>query len=159
MCLGRWVIELSIHRTVSPKRKYRLLLSWVLKTEEGQMESRCATPTNEFVQTGPSLILKFKEMATLFLCRHLLGFQNEAWSSLDQLATNSTGIVAHPILFLKSPWLLSIIWLRFKRILSFGGYCIREMTLTTGRVNTKSMRGSQNSKFPVYTWELKPPDA
>ena len=50
--------------TVSPKRKYTLLLSQVLRTEEGQMKSRgCAKPTIELVQTGPSLILKFKEMA------------------------------------------------------------------------------------------------
>ncbi len=37
--------------TVSPKRKYTLLSSWVLKTEGGQMKSRrCAKPTIELVQ-------------------------------------------------------------------------------------------------------------
>ena len=56
------------------------------------MESRhCATLTIELVQTGPSLISKFEEMATylasdfLFLCRHLWECQNEAWPSLNQL--------------------------------------------------------------------------
>ncbi len=43
------------------------------------MESRePTTPTTELVLTGQSLILKFK-------CCHLLEFQNEALSSLDQL--------------------------------------------------------------------------
>ncbi len=47
------------------------------------MKSReCAKPTIELVQSGPSLILKFKEMAAY---QHLLEFQNEAWSSLGQL--------------------------------------------------------------------------
>ena len=45
--------------TVSPKRKYTLMSSQVLKTEGGQMKNRgCAKPTIELVQTGPSLILK-----------------------------------------------------------------------------------------------------
>ncbi len=110
------LLTLYIHsHTVSPKRKYTHLSSQVLKTEGGQMKSRgCAKPPTELVQTGPSLILKFKEMAAyqnfyancmevngdlwilryfsrevasdfLFLCRHLLEFQNEAWPSLDQL--------------------------------------------------------------------------
>ncbi len=94
--------------TVSPKRKYTLLSSWVLIIEGGQMKGRgCAKPNIELVQTGPSLILKFKEMAAdqqkswrdpiasdfLFLCRHLLEFQNEALSSLDQL---NSGCVAPP---------------------------------------------------------------
>ncbi len=39
-------------------------------------------PTIELVQTGPSLILKFKERAAYqqfsFLCHHLLEFKNEA---------------------------------------------------------------------------------
>ncbi len=60
--------------TVSPKRKYTLLSSRVLKTEGGQIKSRrCVKATIKLVQTGPSLILKFKE------------FQNEAWFSLGQL--------------------------------------------------------------------------
>ena len=59
----------EVQSTVSPKRKYTLLSSWVLKTEGVQMESRgCATLTIEIVQTGPNLLLK-----------------NVAWSSLDQL--------------------------------------------------------------------------
>ena len=49
--------------TVSPERNNTLLLRRVLKTEEGQMKSRgCTKPTIELVQTGPNLILKFKEM-------------------------------------------------------------------------------------------------
>ncbi len=41
--------------TVSPKRKYTLLSSWVLKIEGGQMKGRgCAKPTIELVQTGPT---------------------------------------------------------------------------------------------------------
>ncbi len=47
--------------------------------------SGCAKPTIELVKTGPSLILKFKEMA-VYLCRHLFEFQNEALSTLDQLS-------------------------------------------------------------------------
>ncbi len=63
--------SLTLTCTVSPKRKYTLLPRWVLKIEGAQMKGRgCAKPTIELVQTGPSLILKFKEMA---------------WSSLDQL--------------------------------------------------------------------------
>ena len=47
--------------TVSPKGKYTLLSSQVLKTKGGQMKSRgCAKHTIELVQTEPSLILKFK---------------------------------------------------------------------------------------------------
>ncbi len=59
-------VECTSHfiHTVSPKRKYTLLPSWVLKIEEGQMKGRgCAKPTIELVLSGPSLILKFKEMA------------------------------------------------------------------------------------------------
>ena len=64
--------------TVPPK-KYTLLSSRVLKTKGGQMESMgYARHSIELVQTRPSLILKFKEMA-----KHQ--FQNESWSSLDQL--------------------------------------------------------------------------
>ncbi len=46
------------HRaTVSPKRKYTLLSSRVLKIKGGQMKGRgCSKPTIELVQTGPSLI-------------------------------------------------------------------------------------------------------
>ncbi len=48
--------------TVSPKRKYTLLSSQVLKTEGGQIKSRgCAKPTIELAQTGPSLILKLSK--------------------------------------------------------------------------------------------------
>ncbi len=84
-----YVIINSFYPTVSPKRKYTLLSSWVLKIEGGQMKGRgWAKPTTELVQTGPSLILKFKEMAA-----HLLEFQNEVWSSLDQL---NGGCVASP---------------------------------------------------------------
>ncbi len=79
----------ELYITASPKRKYTLLSSWVLKTEEGQMKSRgCAKPTIELAHTGPSLILKFKEMVAYQQKPwedHLLEFQNEAWSSLDQL--------------------------------------------------------------------------
>ncbi len=47
--------------TVSPKRKFTLLSSRVLKTEGGQIKSRrCAKPTIELVQTEPSLIFKFQ---------------------------------------------------------------------------------------------------
>ncbi len=57
-----WSIRGGI--TVSPKRKYTLLPSRVLRTEGVQMESRgCAKHSIELVQPGPSLILKFKEMA------------------------------------------------------------------------------------------------
>ncbi len=50
--------------TVSPKRKYTLLSSQVLKTEGAQMKSRgCAKPTIKLARIGPSLILKIKEMA------------------------------------------------------------------------------------------------
>ncbi len=60
--------------TVSPKRKYTLLWSRVLKPEEGQMESMgCATHSNELVQTGPSLILELKEMAHPLLCLYSPG--------------------------------------------------------------------------------------
>ncbi len=43
-------------------------------TDGGQMESRgCATSTIEMVQNEPSLILKFKEMATFVLVLQSLG--------------------------------------------------------------------------------------
>ncbi len=58
---------------------------------------RCAKTTIELVQTGPSLILKFKEVAALFLCRHLLEFQNEAWSSLDQLMGGCAATPTFPL--------------------------------------------------------------
>ncbi len=50
------------------QREYKILLSQVLKTEGGLMESRgCATHSIELVQTWPSLIFKFKQMATCLL--------------------------------------------------------------------------------------------
>ncbi len=60
-----WKTEETMYSTtVSPKRKYTLFPSRVLKTEGGQMKSkRCAKLTIDLVQTGPSLILKLKEMA------------------------------------------------------------------------------------------------
>ena len=86
---------------LAPKRKYTLLSSWVLKTEEGQIETGgCATPTIELVHTWPSLILKLK---------------NEAWSSLDQLI----GGYGAPSTFPLAPWLLST-WLWCKCIPPFG---------------------------------------
>ncbi len=60
-------VQINPHVQSSPGLwylQYTLLPSRVLKTEEGQIKSRSyATPTIELVQTGPGLILKFKEMA------------------------------------------------------------------------------------------------
>ena len=64
-CRSPYCSESPTGNTVSTKRKYTLLSSRVLKTKEAHMESTgCATPTIELVHTGPSHILKFKEMVT-----------------------------------------------------------------------------------------------
>ena len=47
-----------------PKKKVYTFVEASTQNREGQLESsRCATHSIELVQTWPSLILKFKEMA------------------------------------------------------------------------------------------------
>ncbi len=84
---------------------------------------RCAKATIELVQTGPSLILKFKEMAALpqIFCSCVAILWNFK-TRLCPIWTNSRLGVAHPLLFLQPPSILST-WLCRKCILSFGGDC------------------------------------
>ena len=80
--------------TVSPKRKYTLLPSRVLKTEGWQMKSRgCPKRTIELVQNGPSLILKFKEMAA---------YQQKPWG--DPLLIKRSQNCKIPIDFHATQW-------------------------------------------------------
>ncbi len=81
----------------------------------------------------------------LFLCRHLLEFQNEAWSSSDQLK----GGCVTPLTFPLAPLILGT-WLCRKCILSFGGDCTTQRMACTNKFNETFWEKRMNTKTGAF---------